>query len=314
MTSNSSKIIETIFALSVGLTALRIYLQVNKVWKRKHEKNVAESLSVMGALISIWFYLAFLAKSTFIDKNYSTIVNSLINLVYYTIVFLISTGFWVKENQNIKNLFRLFLKALNLERKEAGDLIKSLIHPEGAEQILKILQELAAVDREIAEEEIEFINNFAREWHLKPPQLKAGTIEGTSLLDVRRSTLDYLNTNPPTEQAAQLVDLITLFIKSDHQVTEEEQLLLIELSALLNHYAREQDRPVKRYEVLIIPHYNKYKTISIIRELLPYTKIVKRRGGETILVDSFFSEEYAETISQKYISLGLFSIVHHNFN
>jgi hypothetical protein len=60
---------------------------------------MAESLSIMGALISVWFYLAFLAKATLIDRNYSTIVNYLINLLYYAVVFFISTGFWVQENQ-----------------------------------------------------------------------------------------------------------------------------------------------------------------------------------------------------------------------
>jgi hypothetical protein len=32
-----SQIIETVFAFSVGLTALRLYLQINKVWKRKQK-------------------------------------------------------------------------------------------------------------------------------------------------------------------------------------------------------------------------------------------------------------------------------------
>jgi hypothetical protein len=309
-----SQIIETVFAFSVGLTALRLYLQINKVWKRKHEKSVAESLSLMGGLISLWFYLAFLAKSVLIDHSVATAFNSVINLVYYAVVSLISTGLWVKENQNIKNFFRLCLKALNLERREAGDLIKSLIHPEGAEHILKILQELAAVDREIAEEEIEFIHKFAREWHLKPPKLEAGRVKGTSLLDVRRATLEYLETSPPPEQAAQLVDLITLFIQADHQVTEEEKLLLAELSGLLNHYEQERDQAVQQYEVLIIPYDDRDNIISLIRELLPAVQIVKRRGGEALLIDSFFSEEYAETISQKYITLGLFSIVHKQLN
>jgi uncharacterized protein with PQ loop repeat len=310
--TNLSSIIETIFAFSVGLTALRIYLQVNKVWKRKHEKTVAESLSIMGALISVWFYLAFLAKATLIDRNYSTIVNSLINLLYYTIVFFISTGFWVQENQPNKNFFRLILKALNLERREAGDLIKALIHPEGAEHILIILEKLAAVDQEIAEEEIKFINEFAHQWHLKPPQLKVGSIEGTSLREVRQATLDYLKINPPVEQAAQLVDLITLFIKADQKVTEEEKLLLGELSGLLQHYEQQNNQSVKVYEVLIVPQANKYKMMLTIKDVLPDTQIVKRRGGEVILIDRFFSEEYAEKISHKYIDLGLFSLVNVN--
>ena len=307
-----SSIIETIFAFSVGLTAVGIYLQINKVWKRKHQKIVAESLSVMGALISIWFYLAFLAKSTIIDQSYSSTFNSLINLLYYSLILLISTGIWVKENKNQKNLFRLFLKYLNLERREAGDLIKALIHKESAEHILIILEKIAAVDREIAEEEIQFINEFAQEWHLKPPKLKAGMVEGTTLLEARKATLDYLDTNPPIDQAAQLIDLITLFIKADDKVTEEEQLLLGELSGLLQHYEQKNNQMIKVYEVLIIPQHDKYKTLITIKNILPTTRIVNRRGGEVILVDIFYSEEYAEIISQKYIKLGLFSLVYAN--
>lgn len=64
----------------------------------------------------------------------------------------------------------LFLRALKLERKESGELIKQLVQPRGAEQILRILHQLASVDGQVDEREAAMIAQFAQEWRLPVPQ------------------------------------------------------------------------------------------------------------------------------------------------
>ena len=44
-----------------------------------------------------------------------------------------------------------------------------------------------------------------------------------------------------------------------------------------------------------------------VRELLPDLDMVESRGGRVFKVGKYFSEDYAEAVCSKYISLGLYS-------
>jgi len=92
------KVVEFLAAIAVGVTAVRIYLQVGRLWKHKHEKVVTDSLSTVASLMSIFVYLPFTAKFIFIDKSVAPALNSIVILVGFIITFLIACGLWVREN------------------------------------------------------------------------------------------------------------------------------------------------------------------------------------------------------------------------
>jgi hypothetical protein len=94
------KIVEFLVAIGVGITAVRIFLQVNRLWKRKHEKAVADSVSTVASLLSIFVYIPFTAKFLLIDKSVLPALNSMIILAGFTVTFLIGTGLWVRENRH----------------------------------------------------------------------------------------------------------------------------------------------------------------------------------------------------------------------
>ncbi|MCX6146468.1 MAG: hypothetical protein NTW25_04355 [Candidatus Kapabacteria bacterium] len=39
--------------VALAFTAIQVYLQINKMWKRKHEREVADSQSISGLTIQI---------------------------------------------------------------------------------------------------------------------------------------------------------------------------------------------------------------------------------------------------------------------
>jgi hypothetical protein len=91
-------VVEFLAAIAVGITAVRIYLQVSRLWKRRHERLVADSLSTAASLMSIFVYVPFTAKFIFIDKSIAPALNSIIILAGFAVTFLVASGVWVTES------------------------------------------------------------------------------------------------------------------------------------------------------------------------------------------------------------------------
>jgi hypothetical protein len=298
-------IINILVAGAVVITAVRMYLTVNKMWKRKQEKSVAESISIFAYFLAIMVHLPFMLKYAIIDKSALPAMNDALNISGYSVIIIIGAGLWVKENRGV-NFFKLLYRALHLERKESGDLIKSLIQPSGAKQIMNILQKVAYIDNELVESEIKLVNDFARHWKIEMPDLKDWAIIGaTNLMDIRESVVEYLDISPPPDQAAHLVDVIKLIIKADNIVTKDEQLFLEEATGMINDYINKNSE-LPMYHVLIVPQ-NEVQ-IDAIKNLFPNAELEERRGGKVFVRGKFYSKNYADAICEKYISLGMFSI------
>ena len=59
------------------------------------------------------------------------------------------------------------------------------------------------------------------------------------------------------------------------------------------------------FEVAIVPQNE--NQIQAVKELMPDVEAVDERGGTIFKVGLFYSEEYANAVCSKYISLGLFT-------
>jgi len=299
------RFIEFLVAISVVVAGVSNYLILNKLWKRKAVKEVAESISISAALLGLATGIPFFIQFVFIDQSPAPAIKASFGLVLGLFFVAVGSGIWVKENRG-QGFIRLFAKALNLERHESADLIKALIQPKGADQILVILRKLAAIDRHLDQREIELIQEFAERWKIEPPDMKAGAMErGSDLLDIRKSLVEYIDIQPPGEQAAQLMDVMQLFVMADAKVTEEEEIALEEMTGMIEHYLEESPSGQTMFEVLIVPQND--EQVEAVSQLIPGTQMRTLRGGRVFSVGKFFSVSYAEVICQKYIQLGLFT-------
>lgn len=299
------KLIEFLVAIGVLITGVRIYLMTNKLWKRKHLAQVVESVSVMACLLVIMAFSPVALKLAFIDRSLSPALTQGIIVVGYTVILFIGSGFWLPANRKT-NPFRLFLRALNLERQESAYLIKQLLNPERAEHLLKILEQLAAIDDVIMEKEIDLIRRLADQWNLELPPLTPGPVENrVSIFTLRTTLAEYLDSAPPKVQVGELIDLLNLMIKSDDQVSSEEQIVLEELTGLINAYVNDNSEPRQMYEVVIVPQ-NKSQCRAI-KELLPEAKAEACASGEIFIAGSFYSVQYAKEICEKYVALNVFT-------
>ena len=287
-------------------SVIKGYLTVNKIWKRRKNEEVANSISIVAAMLGFAVGFPFLLNSLIITQDYFSAAKSVIALFLATVFTLIGTGYFVDKNRGV-GFFTLMGRALKLEGSESGDLISDMIRPKGAKKIIDILHKLAAIDDDIAQEEIDLINQFSEKWNIDIPDLKPGKPEEvTNLVELKALVQTYLDEGPDTEVAEGLVDLINLMAEADDEVTEEEAMAVAEFTGMISHYvSSEKGGDMLMYEVNIVPQGD--QQMDAVRELLPELEMVKDRGGRVFKVGKYFSEDYAEAVCEKYISLGLYS-------
>lgn len=303
-------IIKLFIYLSLGLSLLQFYLRANKIWKRKHEKEVAESQSIAGlsllllnCLLWVIYYL--------IEKDYSSILDTTIIIAETTVFLLISTGFWVKRAQGL-SIWALVKQALNLEREEADYLLKKFFKPHKAEMIINLLHQLAMIDENLDKREKELIEMFAKEWNIdySPEKLDKEIKESKEnrYIHLRTMLNNYLTQNPPVEQAGQLQDLMNKLIKVDEEVTAEEELIISELMGLIDTYL-DVEKKRELYHVIIVPQ--KSDQEEIIKKVSPDSQKIYTAGGVAFSVESYYSLKYAQMVCEEFRKKGLFTIVHY---
>ena len=300
------KLISVLVSGALIFSVIKGYLTVNKIWKRKKNEEVASSISIVAAMLGFAVGLPFLLNSLIITQDYFSAAKSVVALFLATVFTLIGTGYFVDKNRG-KGFFKLLGEALKLEGKESGDLITDMIRPKGARKIIDILHKLAAIDEEIAKEEIDLIHQFADKWGIDIPKLQPGKVENvTSLVELKSLVQSYLDEGPDTDVAEGLVDLMNLMAEADDEVTKEEEMAVAEFTGMIAYYvSSEKGGDIEMFEVSIVPQGD--KQMESVRELLPDLDMVESRGGRVFKVGKYFSEDYAEAVCSKYISLGLYS-------
>ena len=300
------KFIGVLVSGALIFSVIKGYLTVNKIWKRRKNEEVANSISIVAAIMCFAVGVPFLLNSLIITQDYFSAAKSVVALILASVFTLIGTGYFVDANRGVK-FFTLLGRALKLEGKESGELLSDMLRPKGARKIIDILKKLAAIDDDIAQEEIDLINQFSEKWGIEVPDLRPGKPEEvTNLVELKAIVQSYLDEGPDTDVAEGLVDLINLMAEADDEVTDEEAMAVAEFTGMIAHYvSSEKGGEIEMYEVNIVPQGD--EQMEAVRELLPELNIVKDRGGQVFKVGKYFSEDYAEAVCNKYISLGLYS-------
>jgi len=289
------------------LSFIQIYFIINKLWKRKHELVVAESISISAMFISI-FINGFFAVKNLGGGNIPQLSANLMWITASIISTIIGVGFYVSSNRG-RSFFSLLLNALNLERKEAGDLAKVFFKPSGATKIIEILGRVAMVDNDLDKKERDFIQGFADTWGIKIDWegIKKYADESEMRFQkLREAMRSYLSTSPPNDQASQLMDVISLLVNVDGVLTEEEDLMLSELTGLIMKYLGKGSE-VDVFMVAVVPQSPEQE--KAVENLLKELKKEYVAGGWAYISEAYYSERYASIISAQYRALNVFSIV-----
>jgi len=292
---------------SLALAAIQIYLTLNKLWNRKHEKVVAESISIYGELLGL-IPLFFLTLSFTLDRQWEGMVDGVLWLGAGAITIAIGTGMWVEGRRN-RGFLALLREALALERSEVGNLARSFFRPSGAAKILDLLAQVALIDEELDDREREFIQTFVDAWGV---ELEWGEVarrqdqRGLDTIRLRAAAEEYLRTSPPPQQAEQLADVIVALVHADDEVTVEEDMILGEVGGMLSSYVHGgAQRP--GFAVVLVPQSDRED--QAIQSVLPGMESEELAGGRAYVVGRYFSDSYAEMVTRQYHALNVFTTV-----
>ena len=95
-----NKIIAFLVTSALFISIFQFYLKLNKVWKRRGIKEVANSISIVAALLGFAVGFPFLLNSLFISGDYPAAGKSVLGLGMAVMMTLISMGYFVDENRD----------------------------------------------------------------------------------------------------------------------------------------------------------------------------------------------------------------------
>ena len=289
---------------SIGLTVLQIYLTLNRLWKRKHEPAVADSVSILGEFIGL-LPLTILTINFGLEGQWEGFIDGLLWVFAASVTVMVGTGMWV-EGRRREGFLRNLLDSIRAERDEVGYLAKSFLRPSNADQILEILRSVALLDAHLDDRERAFIQSFADAWRIDVDWSEMERDGGVRSDPVRLRTRlsEYLATSPPLAQVVQLGDVLGALVEIDDDVSEEEALVIGEINGMLSAYAG-AEKP--RWGVVLVPQ--EEAQVQAVRTLLPDLEPTDVRGGRAWLVGRHHSREYAEVVGGRYRELNVFVAV-----
>jgi hypothetical protein len=178
------------------------------------------------------------------------------------------------------------------------------------EQSLEVLRQVAMIDQVLDAAEVEFIQKFTQAYgyEYSDTEMRKRLLQGekTDFVRLRQSVSDYLVLEPSHLQAARLKDLLTVLVKIDKEISEEEALILAELNGLFTSYL-DEDANITPFTVWLVPQNEEQD--QAIASLMPILPRQETSGGYAYMVGTYYSKEYAEMISDKYRSLEFFTTI-----
>jgi hypothetical protein len=120
-------IVSVLAYASLGFSATAAYLKINKIWKRKHNEEVANSVSIVGNVVDL-IPLSFFSLNYLFVMQWQGLIDSVIWIVAGVVSIMIGSGLWVEANRH-KSSWTRWKEALKLEKSEVGDLAMSLKRP-----------------------------------------------------------------------------------------------------------------------------------------------------------------------------------------
>ncbi len=290
--------------ITLSLITIESYLRANKVWKRKHKKDVAESISLIAQGVGV-ITLSFFIASSYIEQSFNGLVSSGIWLSMTVFMVLVGSGFWVNDVR-ANNFWTKVKLHLMKETSELGNLASSFTSPNEREHIREIILKIALLDQKITTVEREILDEVLHSWDdsIDYAALEAfSEIHDSSethniLSELNQSISHYLSSSPAGDQVSKLADLIQLLIHNDKQQTDDHKLLVTEVLEQLNAYMLNTSN-VERYCVLVIP--NDQQSLQVIQQVYSDLNSEPNQGLPYLVKTGFHTKQMAGIYKNNYL-------------
>lgn len=299
-------IVDWLAYAAVGFTMVEIYLMLNKLWSRKHIREVADSISVSGRIIGL-IPLAIFTLHYILNQQWQGVMEYMLWLFAGIVQLLIGVGLWVAGNKKMR-FGKLFRRAISKERTEISYLAKAIFKPKSQELVLDILGAVAMIDGKLKDSEKEYIDKLAEKWHTNViwGALKARHKKSTisPFYTLWEDLCEYLSHNPTKEERQLLANAIHELILIDGESSKQEDIVVSEFDFLTD----EEVKPgLSTYEILIVPQQIEQEHYLSSQ----FTSLTKRKveGGWAYTTEEFRSKLYSKTVKKEFQEHGYFTTI-----
>ena len=299
--------LDSLSIIALIFVVLESYLTANKLWSRKHKEDVAESISLTARFISV-VTLTTIILDSYMKGYIQGYVSAIVWLAVVIFQVMVGSGLWIKSIRGMGLISRLKLYTLK-ESSELSNIIKGIINPSFDKLLAKILANFALVDSNLDKKEKILVDKFTKEWKvdinwekIKTKQFKNSNL---NIIQIRQLFNRYLDTSPPRKQVLQFSEILNLLVLIDGSESEEEKLMMVELTSLMNDYLGSQNSHL--YDVTIVPQTEKQR--ESIPVLITALRHVKNNYGDVFVTTDSYSRGYAEILCEEYRGLGFVSLV-----
>lgn len=129
--------------LGLMLAIFKDYLKINKMWPRKHEQAVADSISITALLIGMTNSIPYLVLVMFVYKDWLVTARTLSDMVRAFVTLFIAIGLWVQTNKGM-SVWALFLRTFNIKKEKK--IYEIILVPQDDNQIATVNDQYPALN------------------------------------------------------------------------------------------------------------------------------------------------------------------------
>lgn len=299
---------EIIHFLAYGViifSIVEVYLTLNKLWSRKHIKEVADSISISARATGMIPGGVF-TLNYFFNQQWQGFIDGTIWIFASIIQILIAAGVWVAGNKK-SNFISLIRKSLEKETQEIFHLAKSFFNIKGRQKIIDLLAATALTDKVLKEGEKVFVEDLANEWGIVISwdklisRFKKEDVSALFLMSLEMH--DYLRLNPSRQEIKLLLKLIKRLSDENGFSRPENQFIIDEFGEAFRHYP--SAKYPEHFRVQIVPQeksqHERLQATGISME----SKYIG--SGFTYIVGPFFTQGFADRVAEEFEALGYFA-------
>lgn len=284
---------------------IEVYLTLNKLWSRKHIKEVADSISISARATGMIPGGVF-TLNYFFQQQWQGFIDGTIWIFASIIQILIAAGIWVAGNKKF-NFITLVKKSLEKETKEIFNLAKSFFHVEGRQKIIDLLAATALTDKVLKDGEKTFVEDLANEWGIEVSwdklisRFKKEDVSALFLMSLEMH--DYLQLNPSKQEVKLLLKLIKRLSDESGFSRPENQFIIDEFGEAFRYYP--STRYPEHFRVQLVPQEKEQHERLQATGIRMESKYIG--SGFTYILGPFFTHAFAERVANEFELLGYFA-------
>lgn len=291
----------------IVFSVVEVYLTLNKLWSRKHIKEVADSISISARATGMVPGAVF-TLNYFFNQQWQGFIDGTIWILASIVQIMIAAGIWVAGNKKM-NFVGLIKQSLEKETREVFNLAKSFFPTTEREKIIELLAATALTDKILKDSEKAFVENLAEEWGIEVSweqmMNRFRKDDVSALFHMSVQMRDYLELNPSKQEVKLLLKLIKRLSDQSGHSRPENQYIIDEFGEAFRHYPSR--KYPEHFQVQIVPQAKEQHERLLASGVKMESKYIG--SGFTYVLGPFFTLSFSDHVVAEFEELGYFATI-----